>query len=500
MKKTPRLLVVSNRLPMTLSRNEGKWCIQPSSGGLVSALGPVLRNRGGFWAGWPGTTEKMSIRTMSELLGPASESSGYRLLPVVLSSEEVDNFYSGFSNSVLWPLFHDFQSRCDFSPRYWDGYLAVNRKFSRVLNSVCEDGDFVWVNDFHLIPLGEMLRSAGKSFRTSFFLHIPFPPADIFMKMPWRYEILGQMSQYDFVCFQTLRDRRNFMDCLRIFFPDFASSGRGHVLRVRLNGRHFFVGSLPISIDYQSYSRKGSSRAAISRAKQIKEGLFAEKLILGVDRLDYSKGIPEKLRGFQRCLEMYPQLVEKATLYQVVVPSRESVGEYKALKEEIELLISRINGKYSSTKWIPVNWYYGSVSGEELAALYRAADMALITSLKDGMNLVSKEYCACKGRDPGVLILSEFAGAALQLSRGAILVNPYDIDRLAAAIFRGFSMEDEEKKKKMNILRRSIARQDVFWWVDNFLRAGMGKRLEDFPEADIPTLWPGLDSERENGI
>ena len=492
-----RLLVVSNRLPVRLACGEDCLTASPASGGLVTALSPVLRNRGGFWAGWPGDTRNVSSREVRDILEPLSGESGYRLVPVMLTPKDVEEFYHGFSNSVLWPLFHDLQSRCSFSPSHWDGYIRANEKFASVVEKHARSEDFIWVNDYQLIPLGAMLREINPSLSSSFFLHIPFPSVDIFMKMPKRREILLFLVAYSFVCFQTERDKRNFLDCLRVFFPDMKIGGRGHISKVSLGGGTFLAGDLPISIDFKAFSHLGSSRRVLARSRKIREEIRGERFVLGVDRLDYSKGIPEKLRGFQRALDLYPALREKMTLYQVVVPSREAVEEYKALKEEIELLVSRINGKYGTTRWVPVNWRYGSVSREELAALYRAADMLLVTSLKDGMNLVSKEYCASKGRDAGVLILSEFAGAALQLARGAVLVNPYDEDAVAASLLRGFSMEEREKRSKMNFLRKSIARQNVFWWVDNFLRAASGKKLDDFPSREIPSMWPGLEEKGE---
>ena len=492
-----RFFVVSNRLPVSLVCENDRLSATAASGGLVSALNPVLRDRGGFWAGWPGDGGNAGARSVRQVLEPLSEERGYRLLPVMLSPEDVKDFYLGFSNSVLWPLFHDLQSRCSFSPSHWEGYLRANEKFASVVEKHARSEDFIWVNDYQLIPLGAMLQKRNPALTSSFFLHIPFPSVDIFMKMPKRKEILLFLAAYSFVCFQTARDRKNFLDCLRVFFPEMKASGRGHITKVTLREKTFLVGGLPISIDFKAFSRRGSSREVIARAREIRREIQGEKFVLGVDRLDYSKGIPEKLRGFQRALELYPELRERMTLYQLVVPSRETVEEYKALKEEIELLVSRINGKYGTTRWVPVNWRYGSVSKEELAALYRAADMLLVTSLKDGMNLVSKEYCASKGRDTGVLILSEFAGAVLQLARGAVLVNPYDEDAVAASLLQGFSMEETEKRRRMNILRKSIARQNVFWWVDNFLRAASRKKLEDFPSREIPSLWPGVAEEEE---
>ncbi|MDD2351381.1 MAG: trehalose-6-phosphate synthase [Synergistaceae bacterium] len=487
-----RFLVVSNRLPVTLACKEKKWEAKSSSGGLVNALNPVLKNRGGFWIGWPGTFENLKISAMKEILGPLSKRSGYRFLPVLMTKEDIELFYNGFSNSVLWPLFHDFQSRCNFLPSYWDGYIAANEKFAKVVLGHASINDFIWVNDYQLIPLGSMLLEKNPELNSSFFLHIPFPSVDVFMKLPWRKEILHQLTCYSLVCFQTLRDRRNFIDCIRTFYPKAVIYGRGHVVKVNNGDRVFFVGSLPISIDYKYYSSFSSTSNVTKRARQIREEIFAEKIIVGVDRLDYSKGIPEKLRGFEKCLESHPEIRERVTLYQLVVPSRDTISEYKELKHEIELLISEINGRYSTTRWTPIIWRHGTLPESELYSIYRASDIALVTSLKDGMNLVCKEYCASKGKESGVLILSEFAGAALQLSRGALLVNPFDVNDLSDSIYRAFSMDEHEKKIRMKSMRESIRRQDVFWWVENFLRAATGKKLEDYPEQDLPSLWPGL--------
>ncbi|NLX85295.1 MAG: trehalose-6-phosphate synthase [Synergistaceae bacterium] len=487
-----RFLVVSNRMPVSLTCNDNSWIAKSSSGGLVNALNPVLKNRGGFWIGWPGTFSDIKFSDMKEILGPLSKKSGYRFLPVVLTEKDIDEFYYGFSNSVLWPLFHDFQSRCNIVPTYWDGYMRTNEKFAKVVLKHASDKDFIWVNDYQLIPLGSMLLEKNPNLNSSFFLHIPFPNVDIFMKLPWRKEILHQLTCYSLTCFQTRRDRKNFIECIKTFYPQAVVYGRGHVLKVEIDDRTFLVGSMPISIDYKYYSSLSSSPKVEQRAKQIREEIYGDKIMVGVDRLDYSKGIPEKLKGFRKCLEQHPELREKITLYQLVIPSRDSISEYQELRNEIELLISEINGKYSTTRWTPVIWRHGSLSETELYAVYRSADIAAVTSLKDGMNLVCKEYCASKGKESGVLILSEFAGAAIQLSRGAILVNPYNINDISETIYSAFMMGEQEKKARMRSMRESIRRQDVFWWVNNFLRAATGKKLEDFPEQDLPSLWPGL--------
>lgn len=487
-----RFLVVSNRLPVTLTNKENKWEGKSSSGGLVNALNPVLKNRGGFWVGWPGTCEEIKMAALREILGPISQKNGYRFMPVLLEEKDIEDYYYGFSNSVLWPLFHDFQTRCNFLPEYWDGYIRTNEKFAKVVHRHSSDKDFIWVNDYQLIPLGSMLKKKNPDLNSSFFLHIPFPSLDVFMKLPWRKEILHQLTCYSLVCFQTQRDRRNFTECIRVFYPQAEIYGRGHVIKIRIEGRTFLAGCMPISIDYKYYSSLSSSGPVIKRAKQIREEIYGDKIIVGVDRLDYSKGIPEKLRGFDLCLQQHPELREKLTLYQLGIPSRDTISEYKELRNEIELLISEINGKYSTTRWSPIIWHHGSLSETELYSIYRAADIALVTSLKDGMNLVCKEYCASKGKEGGVLILSEFAGAAIQLSRGALLINPYDVRDVSDSIYRAYTMDEKEKKARMRSMKDSIRRQDVFWWVENFLRAATGKKLADFPEQDLPYLWPGL--------
>lgn len=488
-----RFLVVSNRLPITLTHGENdKWEGNASSGGLVNALNPVLKNRGGFWIGWPGMAAEIKLSQLREILGPLSKKVGYRLMPVLLTEKDMEEYYYGFSNSAIWPLFHDFQGRCDFTPEYWDGYMRANEKFAKVVHGHSTEKDFIWVNDYHLIPLASLLREKNPALISSFFLHIPFPSPDVFMKLPWREEIMRQLTYYSLVCFQTLRDRKNFIDTLRLFNPDSIVYGRGHVVKVNTGERTFMAGSMPISIDYKYYATLSSTSTVVKRARKIREEIHGDQLTVGVDRLDYSKGIPQKLKGFERCLELHPELREKITLFQLVIPSRDTITEYKELKMEIELLISEINGKYSTTRWVPIIWRHGSLSETELYAVYRAADIAIVTSLKDGMNLVSKEYCASKGREGGVLILSEFAGAAIQLSRGALLVNPYDINDIADAIYEAFTMDEKDKKSRMKNMREAVRRQDVFWWVDNFLRAAAGKKLEDFPEQDLPSLWPGL--------
>ena len=487
-----RLVIVSNRLPVRIEGHPGRWKVTHSSGGLVSALTPVLRDRGGIWIGWTGTSEMLDLKTLREILGPASSKAGYRIFPVRLSREDVDSFYYGFSNEVVWPLFHDLQTRCRFEPEYWKSYRRVNGLFARAVSRYTRAEDFVWVHDYQMIPVASMLRSSGVKRNCVFFLHIPFPPPDIFLKLPWREELLKDFLEYDFVGFQTMRDRRNFTDCLRALIPDWRVSGRGPVATVSSGGRRIRVAAMPISIDYR-YFRDMAKSARVSRIlKDLKRQLPREKIAIGVDRLDYTKGIPQRIRAFGEALRSFPELRERITFIQIVVPSREDVPAYHELKEEIERLVSSVNGEFSTPGWVPVHYMYKSIPREELVAYYRLADIALVTPLKDGMNLVAKEYCACQVDDDGVLILGEFAGAAAQMQRGAILVNSYDIQGMAKAINEAVNMPVEKRKGRMRRLRAGIRRQNVFWWVDNYLRASTGKALVDFPETDMAPVFHAL--------
>ncbi len=479
-----QLIVVSNRLPFSFRRAEdGRWQAEPSGGGLVTALLPVLRHRGGMWIGWPGAAEDSP--DLDSELASAGEGAGYALRSVSLTREEVRNFYEGFSNEVVWPLFHDLQSLCNFDPAYWRTYREVNRKFAEVVHASTGAGDFVWVHDYHLMSVAAEMRRLETRTRIGFFLHIPFPSPDIFLKLPWRREIIESLMEFDLVGFQTMRDRRNFVLCVRALVPAAEFDGRGQLLQARLARRKLRIGNFPISIDYNSFMRQAAAVEVADRAKELHALLPNRKLILGIDRLDYTKGIPLRLRAFHNLLERYPDLRERVSLMQVVVPSREDIDRYRELKTEIEQLVGRINGSFVRPGgWVPVWYEYRSLSRLDLLAYYRAADIALITPLKDGMNLVAKEYCACSIEEDCVLILSEFAGAAAQLARGALLVNPYDIEGVADGIRRAYRMDERERRARMRSMRRSIRDNDVFRWVDSFLRAAITKDLSAFPQPE----------------
>lgn len=465
-----RPVVVSNRLPYVIQRDaDGNCSATQGSGGLVAALLPVLRDMGGSWIGWSGASgDDPAVQAALD----AADDAHFKMHAVPLSEEEVENFYHGFSNEVIWPLFHDLASLCNFSPAYWQSYLQVNRRFARAVLDHTPDTELVWVHDYQLMNVGAELRRAGYAGRVAFFLHIPFPPVDLFMQLPWRKAIVRALADYDLIGFQTVRDRRNFLQCLHALLPDVAVSGRGQVVNVRLGERQLRVGHFPIGIDYPGVVRNASSEAVAARTRELHELLPDRELILGIDRLDYTKGIPNRLHAFRNALERYPELRTKVTLIQVVVPSREPIPSYHDLRMQIEQLIGRINGEFTAPgNWVPIHYVFRSLDAVELAAYYRAAGIALVTPLKDGMNLVAKEYCAASIEEDCVLILSEFAGAAAQCRQGALLVNPHDIEGTADAIYRACRMERAERVRRMRRMRREMQRRDVFWWVDSFLRA-----------------------------
>jgi trehalose 6-phosphate synthase len=470
-RRTERLVVVSNRLPWTLQRSSSwRWEARPGSGGLVTALVPVLRRRGGTWIGWSGVAG--ATTGAKAVFEEASAKAGYGLASVALTAEDVRGFYHGFSNEAVWPLFHDLPSLCNFDPEYRASYVKVNRKYARAVDARAGRGDFVWVHDYHLMEVGAELRRLGSRARLGFFLHIPFPGPDIYRRLPWRRELLEGLLQYDLVGLQTRHDLRNFLACIAAIEPRARIRRGPGVAAITAGGRTMRAGSFPISIDYADFMTAATSPEVDAKARELHSLLPRRKLVLGIDRLDYTKGITLRLQAFLDLLERYPAMRGRVSLIQVVVPSRVDIPQYHRMKTEIEQLVGRINGAYARPgEWVPVWYEYRSLSRLELLAYYRAADIALITPLKDGMNLVAKEYCACSIEEDCVLILSEAAGAAEQLGAHALLVNPYDVRAVASAIKAAHEMPYAERIRRMRAMRRSIRQHDVYRWVDDFLAA-----------------------------
>jgi trehalose 6-phosphate synthase len=454
-----RLIVVSNRLPFSITETDAGLRVEPSSGGLVSALLPLFKRNGGSWIGWPGTAYSLEINNLVN----AQRTSHYSLRPVFLSADEKKCFYHGCSNEIIWPLFHDLQSMCRFNPKYWDAYRVVNDKFAETTANAAEIDDFIWVHDYHLMLMGRALRERYVRNEIGYFHHIPFPQPEMFEKLPWRTEIARALLKFDSIGFQTERDRRNFIACVRRYVPGAHIQKSDGKFLVQSDGTYTTVGSYPIGIDFEEYSSAKDDCIA-DCMQRIAEDSGGARLILGVDRLDYTKGVIQRLLGLRTLLREDPALRGHLQMIQVVVPSREEIPAYRELKEQIEKLVSHINGEFRGDGWEPVRYLYRSVSSAELTALYRSADVLLVTPLKDGMNLVAKEFCAARTDEAGVLVLSEFAGAAAELDCGALLVNPYDAQGIAGAIREGLQMRSEDQRARMQRMREVVSSNNIFEW------------------------------------
>jgi trehalose 6-phosphate synthase/phosphatase len=447
-----RLVIVSNRLPITLVKQNERVIARRSSGGLVSALEPVLEQRGGVWVGWPG----VQLATADEM---PDAGTSYRIVPVPLGRDEVRGFYHGFANGTLWPLFHGFPTRAHFERAGWDAYGLANQHFAAAAAAVAEGGNVVWVHDYQLMLTPASVRERLPQTRLAFFLHIPFPPFDIFRLLPWDRELLRGLLACDLIGFHSQGYVRNFFDCVERLLG--VRVDRDAQL-VEHGGRIVRVGAFPLGIDFGAWESR--ARAAPPT------DLPPPHVVLGVDRLDYTKGIPERLRAFERLLELHPEHRERVVLLQLAIPSRSEVAEYRRLKREIDELVGRINGRFGTPQWAPIHYLHRGTSPEHLVALYRDAHVALVTPLRDGMNLVAKEYVACQVSDPGVLVLSRFAGAS-ETMREALLVNPYNVDATAASLHRALTMEESERRSRMAALRWRERRSNVHAWVNDFLAA-----------------------------
>lgn len=481
MNEKSRLVIVSNRLPLVILKEEGQLKALPGSGGLVTALAPVLKNRGGIWIGWLGTEGEGEQNQISLLLKKENQKTGFLLHSLFLTQEEVKLYYEGFSNEIIWPLFHDLQSECNFNPSYWKVAQEVNRKFAVKTSENLRTGDFIWIHDYHLMLVGEELRKLAVNEKIGFFLHIPFPSFDIFVKLPWRFQILRALLAHDLIGFQTLRDHRNFIQCVKRLLPNIKMKQErlGHVCE--MGDRKVRTGAFPISIDYNEFSKMAAGREVANEAWLNYENLEGKKIVFSCDRLDISKGIPYRLEAIRHLLKNHPEIHEKVIFFQVTIPSRTEIPKYQDLKKEIDRLVGEINSQFTKAGWVPIQYLYRTMTRKELLSFYRISEVALITPVKDGMNLVAKEYVASNVGEDGVLILSEFAGAATQLQHEALLINPYDIEGLAETIFTALMLPLDERKKRMHKMRRNVQRYDVFWWVRNFLNAAISKELHDFP-------------------
>lgn len=476
-----RLMIVSNRLPIVISNEDGNLKCTPGSGGLVTALAPVLKNRGGVWVGWPGMPDGEEKKEAVALLSKENRSTGFSLHPVFLTAEEVKLYYEGFANEIIWPLFHDLQSECHFNPIYWHAFQEVNHKFAAAVSTIIQPSDFVWVHDYHLMLVGQELRKSGANEKIGFFLHIPFPPLDNYIKLPWRFQLLRALLEYDLLGFQTIHDQRNFIQCVKRLLPDIKTINKRQIHVCQTADREVRIGAFPISIDYREFSKTAGGKEVANQADLHLEHLKGQKIVFSCDRLDITKGIPYRLEAIRYFLKNHPELHEKTTFFQVVIPSRTEIPKYQELKKEIDRLVGEINSQFSKTGWVPIQYLFRSISRKELLAFYKVSEVALITPVRDGMNLVAKEFVASNVNENGVLILSEFSGVATEFQHEALLINPYDIEGLAEAIYTALMLPPSDAKKRMRKMRRNVQRHDVFWWVHHFLNTAFSKELLDFP-------------------
>jgi trehalose 6-phosphate synthase len=456
------VVVVANRLPVDqVTDPDGSTRWQRSPGGLVTALEPFVAGRGGAWVGWSGSA--------GEAPEPF-ESGGMSLVPVELSEEEVDRYYEGMSNASLWPLYHDVVEKPEYHRTWWDAYVQVNKRFTERTAEVAGEGAIVWVHDYQLQLVPAMLRQRRPDLTIGFFLHIPFPPYELFTQLPWRSAIVEGLLGADLVGFQRPSAATNFVQLARRLH-DLPARGS----TIEYDGRTVTARAFPISIDVRSFEELASSPQAVKRAEEIRAELGnPSKIILGVDRLDYTKGITVRLDAFQELLEDGALEAPDTVMVQVATPSRERVEHYVHMRETIEQQVGHINGVYGTLGGPAVHYINQSVPREELAALYRAADVMLVTPYRDGMNLVAKEYVAARTDLGGTLVLSEFAGAAAEL-RQAFLVNPHDIAGVKSQLVRALRTEPAEAARRMRAMRRHLARNDLEHWATTFFDALQAK-------------------------
>ncbi|MGJ3507108.1 alpha,alpha-trehalose-phosphate synthase (UDP-forming) [Enemella sp. A6] len=450
-------VVVANRLPVDrVELPDGSVSWRTSPGGLVTALEPVMRAHEGAWVGWHGAPD--------EELEPFVED-GIHLVPVPLSEQEVAEYYEGFSNATLWPLYHDVVAPPEFHREWWDAYVSVNRRFAERAAAVADDGATVWVQDYQLQLVPQLLREARPDLKIGFFLHIPFPPTELFHQLPWRSEIIKGLLGADLIGFQVPGGAQNFVRLVR---QRLRMETKGD--RVTLpNGRVATARAYPISIDAKAFHELAHRPDVQERSKEIRSDLGNPKtLFLGVDRLDYTKGLKQRLRAFGELVAEGRIDPEEAVFLQVATPSRERVDQYKMLRDEIDQLVGRINGDLGTIGNPPITYLHASFPREEMAAMYAAADVMVVTPLRDGMNLVAKEYVACRSGNHGALVLSEFAGAAKEM-RQAYQVNPYDINGLKATMELAHHDAGSNKARRMRALRKTVFERDIDRWASSFL-------------------------------
>ncbi len=455
-----KTIIVSNRLPVKIKEEHGDYEFKPSEGGLATGLGSIYKQGGNIWIGWPG----MPVANADKRKLITKQLAEENMRPVFLTPTEIEEYYEGFSNETLWPNFHYFNQYTEYDDHLWKAYQKVNRKFAKEIENVVEPDDTIWIHDYQLLLLPQMIRESAPKASIGFFLHIPFPSYESFRLLPWRRELLNGMLGSDLLGFHTYDDMRHFLSSVNRLAGIGNSNGK-----INVNNRLVMADALPMGIDYDKYAQAAASPETLAREVRYRTSVGSSRLILSIDRLDYSKGIPQRLKAFELFLKSHPEYREKVSLLMVVVPSRDQVGKYKELKEEIDLLVGRINGQYARLNWTPIHYFYRSFPLPALSAFYRMAEVALVTPMRDGMNLVCKEFIASKLDQKGVLILSEMAGSSKELS-DAILINPNDIDQLVSALKKALSMPEKQQVQHMAVMQKSLKRYNIHHWVNLFMK------------------------------
>lgn len=467
-----KLIIVSNRLPLQISIENEELNVSPSVGGLATGMKSVHEAYHSQWVGWSGLTEEQIPKGLEKKVEEAVKKEGCVAVP--LTEEEMELYYFGFSNKTIWPLFHYFTQFTEFSQENWDAFKAVNQKFADVIIGMVKKGDKVWVHDYQLLLLPKMIKEKCPDVSIGFFLHIPFPSFEVFRILPWRTELLEGMLGSDLIGFHTFDYERHFLSSVRRIL-----GFDGSFNELNVNGRIIKAESFPMGIDYDRFfdAAMDQQRKSIKDRSKIQQELSKYqlmspevKLILSIDRLDYTKGIAHRLRAFEHFLKKYPQFLEKVTLVMLAVPSRASVEHYQMMKSEIDELVGRLNGEYSTINWTPIWYFYRSLPFENLIDLYTSCEIALLTPIRDGMNLVAKEYVATRIDQKGVLILSEMAGAAKEMSE-ALVINPNNNDEIADAIKTAILMPEDEQISRNTVLQDRLKRYNVARWASDFMNS-----------------------------
>jgi trehalose 6-phosphate synthase/phosphatase len=459
MERTNRILIVSNRLPISVRRAGGELRVEASSGGLATGLADVHQSGGSLWFGWPGHSEQLSEADAALL---AKEYEARHVRPVALTTDEVDRYYERFCNGVLWPLFHYLIGQLPLEVEGFDLYEAINRRFADAIVAEHRPGDMIWVHDYQLMLVPKMIRERIPDASIGYFHHIPFPSSDVFRTLPFRDELLAGLLGADVLGFHTAGYVRNFASAALLRLG--ASTD---VDRLRWDNRTVRIGVYPMGVDAARFDALGSSPEVLTEVEALRRDDDV-KVLVGIDRLDYTKGIPRRLLAFEHLLRDHPELHGHVRLIQVAVPSRQNVEAYQEYRSQVDGIIGRIHGAFATPHWVPINYIYRGLPPREVVALYRAADVMLVTPIRDGMNLVAKEFVATRADEDGILVLSEFAGADAELAE-SIHVNPFDTAGMADAFYRAVVMSRDEKRTRMRALRRRVLRFDVQRWAASFL-------------------------------